>query len=207
MNPHLWSVPRMWAGRTVAILASGPSMTPAVAEAVRAAGIPAIVVNTTHRLAPWADLLYAADEAWWMHPDNRDALQFAGLKVSVGVVPGVLRLRNGGNVGFDPDPQSLRTGGNSGYQALHIAVHAGAARVLLCGFDLRGCHWHGPHPAPLRKTEPDVYTRWRERYATLLPALAERGVDVANVTPGSALSCFRRSVLEDELASCDQLAA
>lgn len=197
----------MWAVRTVAILASGPSMSAEVARTVRSAGIPTIVVNTTHRLAPWADLLYAADEAWWSHQDNADARRFAGLRVSVGVVPGVLRLRNGGTVGFDPDPQSLRTGGNSGYQALHIAVHAGAARVLLCGFDLRGCHWHGPHPSPLRKTEPEVYARWRERYATLLPALAERGVDVVNTTPGSALECFRRAVLEDELAACGQLAA
>lgn len=202
-----WSVPRMWAGRTVAILASGPSMSEAVAEAVRNAGVPTISVNTTHRLAPWADMLYAADETWWNHPDNRDATAFAGLKVSVASVRGVLRLRNSGVTGFDADPQSLRTGGNGGYQALHIAVHAGASRVLLCGYDMRGCHWHGKHPRPLRRTEPEVYAQWCKRYETLLPALAKQGVDVVNVTPGSALSCFRRAVLEDELAARDQLAA
>lgn len=207
MAPGFWTVPRMWAGRTVTILASGPSLTPEVAQQVRDAGLPTIVVNTSHRLAPWADLLYAADDAWWLHQDNRDAMQFAGLKVSVSQVPGVLRLRNGGVTGFDPDPQSLRTGGNGGYQALHIAVHAGASKVLLCGYDLSGCHWHGPHPSPLRRTEPDVYVRWRERFETLLPALAERVVDVVNVTPGSALKCFRRGVLEDEIAESRQPAA
>ena len=42
-----WSVPRLWPGATVAILASGPSMNQAVADRVRAAGLPAIAINDT----------------------------------------------------------------------------------------------------------------------------------------------------------------
>lgn len=208
----MWSVPPLWPGRTVAILASGPSMSQAVADAVRAAGIPAIAVNSTFSLAPWADMLYAADAEWWLHPDNRDALAFAGLRVTCRVpVNGVHCLRDSGADGFDPDPGYLRTGSNSGYQALHVAAHAGAARVLLCGFDMRrtkdGCHWHGAHPTPLRETTDETYAKWVRRFETIAGPLASRVVDVANVTPGSALTCFRVARLEEELASCPEHAA
>jgi hypothetical protein len=152
-SPH-WTVPRAHEGATVAILASGPSMSQAVADAVHAAGIPAIAINSTFRLAPWADVLYAADPEWWAHPSNRDALVFKGLRLSCQPMKAVLQLRNSGVTGFDPDPAAVRTGGNSGYQALHVAIHAGAARVLLCGYDMHGGHWHGKHPAGLKETTP-----------------------------------------------------
>lgn len=194
-----WQVPRAWPGATIAILASGPSMSAAVAAEVIGAGVPAIVVNSTFRLHPSAWALFAADPEWWEHPKNRDARAFAGLKVSVSSVPGVHRLHNSGLDGFDPDPGCVRSGGNSGYQALHLAVHAGAARVLLCGFDMEGGHWHGDHPAGLRGTTPETYAKWRERFASLVKPLAERGVEVLNCTPGSALTCFPFRSLEDAL--------
>lgn len=196
-----WTVPPMWAGQTVAVLASGPSMSQAVADQVRDAGIPAIAVNTTHRLAPWAVMLYAADDEWWRHETNRDALKFPGLKVTAGEFTGVLRLRNTGTEGFDADPGAVRTGGNSGYQAVHVAAHAGAARILLCGFDMRDTggesHWHGHHPHGLRRTPEPTFERWCVRFAQLGEALALRGVEVVNTTPGSALHCFRATPLGD----------
>ena len=192
-----WSVPRLWPGATVAILASGPSMNQAVADRVRAAGLPAIAINDTYQLAPWADMLYAADEAWW----NRypEALAFAGLKVSVGTIKGVLRLQNTGVSGFDPDPACVRTGSNSGYQALHIAVHAGARRILLCGMNMAGRHWFGGHPQGLANTSDALYERFRRNFGLLAPVLKAMDVDVVNVTPFSMLTCFRTAELADEL--------
>lgn len=204
----IWTIPRSLTGRTVAILASGPSMSQAVADAVRAAGIPAIAINTTHRLAPWAWMLYAADREWWLHPGNADAQHFAGLKVCCQPVPGVLQLRNAGSVGYSDEADCVHTLGNSGGQALQIAVKAGAARVLLCGFDMRdNGHWHGHHPAGLRDTEWQTYAEWVKRFEKIAPVLAQRGVDVVNVTPGSALTCFRTSTLEAELAQSPEHAA
>lgn len=194
---NFWSVPRLWPGRTAAILASGPSMSQAVADQVRAAAIPAIAVNDTYRLAPWADMLYAADEAWWaVHPT---ALDFAGLKVSVGTFNGVHRLRHTGVAGFDPDPACVRTGSNSGYQAVHIAVQAGAARILLCGFDMRGEHWFGRHPAGLANSNEALFAKFRKHFAELAPLLPGLGVEIVNCTPGSALACFPTSTLDQQL--------
>lgn len=202
-----WAIPRIWVGRTVAILASGPSMSKAVATAIKDAGIPAIAVNSTYRLAPWAWLLYAADCEWWSHPENRDAASFQGLKVSCQPIPGVLQLRNAGTVGYSDDLDCVHTLGNSGGQALQIAAKAGASRILLCGFDMHGGHWHGAHPYGLRDTAQETYAIWRSRFAEVAPMLSERGIDVVNVTPGSALTCFRRSTLEAEIAASAESAS
>jgi hypothetical protein len=195
-----WQVPAMWEGRTVAVLASGPSMSAATADAVRAARLPAVAVNDTYRLAPWADMLYAADSGWWRH-HAVDALRFAGLKVTCDAgtpFPQVLGLRNAGADGFENDPGAVRTGGNGAYQAVHIAAHAGAARILLFGLDFHGTHWHGRHAEPLANTAPYTFTLWAKQFAALAVLLDRRGVRVVNATPGSALNCF--PVIEPDLA-------
>ncbi len=196
-----WSVPPLWLGKTVAIFASGPTLTPAVVKA--ASGLPRIVVNDSFRLAPDADLLYAADTAWWTV--NNDALDFAGLKVTVGSDnpwPQVLRLMNTGSEGFDPKESNLRTGGNSGYQALHIAIQGRAERILLCGYDMHvkdGYHWFGRHKAPLINTHPDDFPRRAERFAGLAEAADKRGIEVINCSPGSAIKAFPIKPIEEVL--------
>lgn len=51
------------------IMASGPSMCAKDAELVKrwrdGESRKAIAINTTYRLAPWADLIYACDHCWW----------------------------------------------------------------------------------------------------------------------------------------------
>lgn len=208
-----WSVPRCFEGGTVAVLASGPSMSQAVANAVHAAGIPAIAVNTTFRLAPWAWMLYAADTPWWMHKDHADAQAFAGLKVSIEQVandknppPGVAQLRNAGRMGYSDDPAVLHTLGNGGAQALQIAIKAGAACVLLCGFDMAGEHWHGPHPEGLKGNTRGSFERWVAMFNEAAPLLKRRA-DIVNCTPESGLKCFRTADLKAELAARAQPAA
>lgn len=185
-------------------------MSKAVAD--RAREVPCIVINSTFLLAPWADMLYAADFAWWRH--NTDAARFAGFKVSIEErkgsappAPGVRLLTNSGVIGMDSDPSKLRTGGNSGYQAIQIAAHAGAARILLCGFDMHGTNWHGKHAEPLVSTTPETYAKWVSRFRWLASELAARSIDVVNCTPGSALTCFRFMEFDDALAARAAVAA
>lgn len=196
-----WRVPStLWQGRTVVVMASGPSLLPSVVEAVHLSGAPTLVTNSTHLAAPWATLLVANDASWWdVH--YHEAMAFLGLKYSASDPPyeGVLTQRITGAEGYDPDPECLRTGGNSGYTAVHIAAQAGARRILLCGMDMRGGHWHPEHRPPLRTTPSPTFARWIERFATLAPALERIGVDVVNCTPGSAIKCFRSAPLEEAL--------
>lgn len=186
----------------MAVLASGPSMSGAVADQVRAAGVPAIAINNTHRLAPWAWLLHAADSAWWLHESNRDAEAFPGIRTTMEDVRGVIKLERTGTSGFDPTPGQIRTGKNSGYQGVHIAAQTGAARILLCGFDMQHTggerHWHGNHATGLKDTDPDAYPHWVAYFDGLAKALPSR---IINCTPGSAIKCFPSMTLEAALAT------
>lgn len=199
-----YRVPKMWVGETVAVLASGPSMSQEVADRVKAAGIRAVTVNDTYRLAPWADMLYAADCRWW-EANPEAATEFGGIKLvgQSGVTsPGVQVMMRSGTTGFDPDPRFVRTGGNSGYAAVHVAIHAGASRILLCGFDMHGTHWFGPHtkrtPAGRMLSNPheSSFATWRERFS----ALNNRGAEIINCTPGSKLRAFPMMTLDQALA-------
>jgi hypothetical protein len=94
-----------------------------------------------------------------------------------------------GPTGYDPRPGSLRHGGNSGLSACHIAAQEGAARVVLFGFDLRGSHYFGNHPHPLRNTTASTFESFRRRFAVFASELAavRPEVDVRIASPGSAL--------------------
>lgn len=185
-----WRVPRLWPGATAVCLGGGPSLEREdVAYCRGRARI--IAVNDAYRLAPWADVLYACDAKWWRWHDG--VPDFAGLKVTLEApeFPSLKRLAQGAERGFEPEPTRLATGRNGGYQAIHLAVHFGAARILLLGYDLRlvdgRSHWFGGHPVA---TKPEVYARMRPCFESLVVPLAERGVEVVNCTPGSALACF-----------------
>jgi hypothetical protein len=213
--PEPFKLTAQWPGSTVAVLASGPSMTREVAATVRASGVKTIAVNNQaiatnghEAMAPWANVLYAADAMWWCQ--NKEAIKdYKGLKMTImpnngvypnTVSPDVLVLANGGPRGLDPRVTHLRTGHNSGYQAVHLAMNFGAKRIVLCGFDMHsknGEHWFGHH-------------KWRQKYASrydlfitafnvAAPEYKARGVEVINATPGSALKCFPFAELEEAL--------
>jgi hypothetical protein len=209
-----WSVPKMWDGQTVAILASGPSLTREMAELVRGKcrviavnnqGIPVHYKGVLEpALAPWADLLYAADAKWWNCYKDR-ALAFAGLKVTLkGAVPfkEVYALQQSPQRVFDERPTHIVSGGNSGYQALHVAVHTGAKRILLCGYDMVSAdkrkHNHDDHPPRLNSR--GNYATWLNCFAKLAPVLQAKGVKVFNCSPKSALRAFPKGDLRNLLA-------
>lgn len=189
-----WSVPLLWPGSTVAVLASGPSMSQEVAKQVR--HLPSVVVNNTFKLSPWSQVLYAADSEWWQN--TPEALKFEGIKVTIRTpVHGVNLIGEAGKLGYSDRTDELHTYGNSGAQAIQLAAKAGARRILLCGFDMRPGHWHKEHRHPLRTTPEPTYERWIERFTVLAAALQERGIDVVNCTPGSAITAFRTGQIEE----------
>lgn len=189
-----WRAPPEWKGQTVVVMASGPSITQAHAEACR--GLKTIVVNNAYQLAPWADVLYFCDERWIdIHPG---AWKFTGLKVSL-TDDRVLKLENGGESGIDTRPTHLRTGRNSGYQALNLAVLFGAARILLFGFDMKHkgkTHFFGRYPSSLERQHP--YQVWIKHFNQAAPILKGMGVEVWNCTD-SALTCFEKKDYRDAL--------
>lgn len=107
--------------------------------------------------------------------------------------------------GIDPDPTGLRTGKNSGYQAVNLAVHLGASRIVLLGFDMQaartGDHFFGQHRYPgAVNTRAETFRDFREAFETAVEPLQRLGVEVVNASPGSALTAFPQASLEEALA-------
>jgi hypothetical protein len=204
-------IPKLCTSGTVVCIGGGESLKAMKADIGLCRGRTTVIaINDAYLLAPWADVLYAADEKWWkwqVKDKRRGPLlaAFAGLRVSVDKkrarqtpphLPGVIMLRNTGGDGLDLQPNSVRTGRNSGYQAINVAYHLGPRRILLVGYDMRGGHWFGRHPDNSR---PNFHL-CLQHFASLATAIEARGVDVINCTPNTALGCFRRMAWHDALA-------
>lgn len=161
-----------------------------------------ISVNTTWKLAPWADVHYSNDHDWfeaeisamraggalgefwcghpsWRHPEVR-SIPFD--KTARGIVR---------------EPGRIAWGGNSGYAALNLAYQFGARRIVLLGYDqsdAQGAHWHGEHPETYRKGFN--FPMWAVRFAEAARDLRRLHVEVVNCSRETALTCFRRAPLE-----------
>ena len=192
------TVPRLWPGSTIVCLGTGPSLMQADVDFVRGKAR-VIAVNDAYKLAPWADVLYACDSKWWGW--HKGAPTFPGLKYTLQAPavrwPGVQMLRNAGQLGLELRPDGVRTGQNSGYQAINLAVHLGAARILLLGYDMQGNHFFGSHPD---QSKPP-FSICLERFKTLAPPLKAQGITVLNCTRKTALKCFPCVPLEQALAT------
>src|SRR3990172_12311352 len=131
MQQANWIVPPIWTGEDAFILAGGPSL--GNVDLGPLADRHVIVINDSYRLASWAECLYFADLKWWQRSREDVMENFKGqyiVTVAKLDEPGVKRLRVTGQIGLDADPSALRHGSNSGYQAIHLAYHFGAKRIV-----------------------------------------------------------------------------
>jgi hypothetical protein len=170
-----------------AVLATGPSMSQDIADSVRGR-CRVVAVSDAYKLAPWADALASTDAAWWKH--HKEALEFKGLKYGAfpdfRPVAGVQRLE-------------LSSETNSGLLGMHVAERLGASVILMLGFDLKGSHFFGQHPEPLKNTTEDRFKAIRKQFQHFRP----RGVRIINCTPGSALECYEKGDLNACLAELE----
>jgi hypothetical protein len=199
------SAPKLWPDSTIAVLASGPSLTREDADYVRSRVDAVIVVNGAYELAQWADCLYGSDiHKFWTW--RQGVPEFHGLKYTVWTEAGrrkaaaklgIPALRHVGDTGLSLDPTSLKTGKNITYAAMNLAVHLGAKRIVLLGVDMqRGpkgqMHCHADHPDGSGPPCALAMTM----FPTLISPLKEAGVSVVNCTRRTALACFPLEQLE-----------
>lgn len=227
---------RGWEGATAVLIGGGPSLTleqvGLVQHACEENGARCIAVNDAYLWTPFADICYFADSHWWKwHTEGIDKsligfnatqvrirfAEFRGQKCSIQSSGGnitddaVHMLRNRDfpqhGEGLSLDPQSLVTGRNGGFQALNLAVLAGAARIILLGYDGKPnhnglAHWHGDHPRP---SPAAGYPLYRQSFSFVTGTLRTMGVRVVNCSPNSAIDAFPRMALAEALA-CEAVA-
>lgn len=219
-----------WAGRTAVLLGGGPSLTLEQVEKVsrvhQEGRCRAIAINDAYLVAPWCDLCYFADSGWheWQTKGIAKPLlkltaeqvrerfaAFAGQKCSIQNSgdnikdPAVHILRNATfpihGLGLSADTGALITGRHSGFQALNLAILAGAKKVILLGFDGRPGvdgknHWFGEHPVP---TQTAVWEQMRKAMSAAEGSILAAGVRVINCSPSSAIDSFPKMALEEAL--------
>jgi hypothetical protein len=184
-----------WKGRTVVCIASGPSLTAEDCEAVRRSGHPVIVVNTTFKLCPWADVLFGYDAKWWAEYHEEVKRVFKGRLISYAQSVRHLGVETTWNAPW------FHNFSNSGASAIGLAVAGGASKVLLLGYDCQKTggkvHWHGDHPAPLGNAKS--MSRWPAHFQNVAIYANQQKVAVVNVSRETALKCFERQTLEQAL--------
>lgn len=187
---------------TAIIIASGPSLTIEDVEYCRGKGR-VYAVKEAALMAPWADVLYAADHDWWkLHQDRWQG--FAGEKwtVSWDVAQefGLKYIAAKSEWKWSTDPNAVATGGNSGFQALNLAVLQGAERVILLGFDygydpaIHTKHWWDKKFP--RHSWDSNYAGWNHRLADAVPLIP---VPVLNASRLTSINCLPKIKLEDVL--------
>jgi len=136
---------------------------------------------------PWADVLYAMDRVWWDRYLAEVEKKFSGRKISP--------------IYINPSVQYIRFwhGCNSGQGAIHLAALWGAKKVILLGYDAQHtggqAHCHGDHPKGLLNA--GAVSDWPDQFQ--YTANAHPGLEIINCTRQTALTCFERRELDDEI--------
>lgn len=192
-----------WSDNIVVVVASGPTARDVGVEKIRDANVRMIVVNTSYKLVPYANLLYATDFQWWYHNHRGVQQNFRGQRVAPTKKKIETTFNNISTVDVVPphdprrstiilEPEGLiGSGGNSGFQALNIAAQTGTSRIVMVGFDMTtglGYHWHGDHKA--RNPEETDTARWAMILDEQAAVFKSAGIEVFNCSPISALQNY-----------------
>ena len=210
----------IWKGQTAVVIGNGPSLTPEDVLCVRVHRT--IAINKAWELAGFADILYGCDPKWWhsaggapgfcgyklqhIHKERAEDIEKGVYREHTGqstVLPfsGIDCVMSNGSDGFEYDPRYIRHGGNSGYQAVHIAMHLGAKKIILLGFDMGydlDSHWFGAYPGR-QHTDKGFFGEWIPKFDALKIAADNLGIDIVNCSRKTNLHCFRKSDLKNEI--------
>jgi hypothetical protein len=211
--------------KTAVILATGPSLTPEVLKTARRGqelGAWSVYgMNHLWRDFPTLDVFLACN------PEYYDAQWHFGLKFSraekwtwdpkTATQYGVRFIEGKWADGFSKNPWVIHYGHSSGFQLPQIAYHAGFRRLLLCGYDMRYAkdydgrnqrigssprHYFGEYAPELQhwpsvKIKDGVFVELIEQFEKVKKLNPD--VELVNCSPGSAMTCFQMSTLEEQL--------
>jgi hypothetical protein len=111
--------------------------------------------------------------------------------------PGLKLLRRGKHGELSRDASTLGVGYTSGFSAINLAVHLGAARIVLLGFDMMGRHFFGEHP---NNTVPP-FGLAIPMFDRLIQPLADLHIDIVNASRTTAITAFPRASVADAVAA------
>jgi len=234
----MWNVPRMWEGGDVWILGGGPSLTEqfgipnrVVQDVISEKTTPnvyspymsilhdkhVIAVNMAYKIGDWIDVVFFGDNGFFLR-EKLGLAAFPGIKVSCHPLCEkyswikYLNRDSSHSKGISNDPKRLSWNSNSGSAAINLAVHFGAKRIMLIGFDMKidkegKQHWHNLYHR-MGRNPADRHPRRRptfpfDRHLTGFPSILEdakkKNVEILNICPDSEIVSFRKLTLKEFL--------
>ena len=153
-------------------------------------------------MAPYADVLYAADTDWWDMKGRWDWFQGEKWTLSseASIKYGLNFIEYDNQIAWSDTQGLISSGGNSGFQALNLAVLQGAETVFLLGYDMGhgGGQKHWWDKDMPRESRNSDYHKWIERFNKAAPLIKAK---VINCSPNTALTCFPRMTIQDAFKS------
>lgn len=195
--------PESLALKTAHIIGGGPSIAGVDFSFLKGAGT-VVGVNDAYRVAP-CDHILSIDGAWmrnrWQELSNANArawLRRDSFEKHVGAQRAWPALQLGEckvwETGPGPGMHCLH-GNNSGLVGLHYAYHlAPFDRFFLYGLDMQivGGRKHGYPEYDWRSKGDHMFPDFARAFNDTAALLKEKGAQVYNVCPGSALTCFEK---------------
>ncbi len=177
------------------IMASGPSLgfdNYADVELAKESGLKTIVINSTHDVAPWADVLYAGDTIWWKanYKNAPKSMEWWTCSKSAGTL-----------FGCKYRARFIKPGYNSGANAIELAANVfKCPQIILLGFDMsvaHGVHHHADHK---KSANPNASrcARWKPQFKSA----RDRSPDsqIINCSRYSEIPYFEKMSLQDALS-------
>ena len=181
-------------------IASGPSLTEADLILCKNSGRKIFIVNDVYTVAPWADVLHAADVDWWDY--HKGVPDFKGEKWCINK-----QCSERWNLNYIPGTSKkifatekpIAYGKHSGFQLLNLAYLKGERDVWLLGYDMghkpdEPKHFHGEHPQKINRVSR--YDEWIKHFKKAKPLMDQAGLTVVNMTRTTALDMFERGMLD-----------
>lgn len=222
-----WKVPKIWKGGDVWILGGGPSIVQQfdipqeVVNRVKTKQSPpssysqylsflhdkhVIGVNVSYLIGDWIDMIYFGDGSF-LTSHAKQLRMHPAIKVSSAPVTRLfewikyLSRERTKPTGISTRPDTVAWNQNSGAAAISLAVHAGAKRIFLLGFDMNLIkdtqHWHSEYRTNGGRSKALPFDRHLKGFPQIAADAMILGVEIINVCPSSAITVFKKATLKE----------
>lgn len=231
----IWGIPKIWQDSECFILGGGASIIEQfnipqeIVSEVRAGTKPlsayspymeaihhkrVIGVNTSFMIGTWIDMLFFGDRGFYL-PREKQILNFPRPRISCHeaflkhpVIKYVAKDNNHSK-GLTTKPDHISWNTNSGTAAINLAMHLGARRIILLGFDMDmvdgNKHWHNEYKnnhKPPRNRSPKqdvVFGRHLSNFPFVAKDAQRLGLEIINASLNSKIPQFPKVSLKEIL--------
>lgn len=173
-------------------------------------------VNNAYQIGTWIDFLFFGDGSWHLVHQKQIA-RWPGVIVTCSPKFAGIRDRDRHGIKYMAKDKSHKMGissnsskvswnFNSGAAAISLAVHLGAKKIFLLGFDMNASgkytHWHGSHGKKGVKGPP--FQKHLSGFPDIARDAKRMKVQIFNVNKKSTIAVFPKIKLDEALKLADK---